>query len=287
MKGKTKGYSMSALPQNTGGRSPQSRNYAPHTRHAHCAWETPTRHTEGSEPRRSVLIAQDIMAMSHMSIHMPVDGQGVRTRSEGSGKEADSPCSKAAKTLSFSILQILETQCVLGKSPHPRSGKSWSSSWLRGWGRDSTFQRGLCAESSMPPFAFWPLCLPRQPLSRRHALVFVFFNFHVSSQADPMVLRVLGCQGTRVSLWSEYTMMPSQKNPTLSPKQFSSHDLPPWRPPHPLWLLMKTSGLHVTQLSPTHSQLLEEQTPQQTLKWLCHLRYLHQWKFFFPKSTHQ
>lgn len=124
MKGKTKGYSMSALPQNTGGRSPQSRNYAPHTRHAHCARETPTRHTEGSEPRRSVLIAQDITAMSHMSTHTPVDGQGVRTGSEGSGKEADSPCSKAAKTLSSSILQILETQCVLGKSPHPRSGKS-------------------------------------------------------------------------------------------------------------------------------------------------------------------
>ena len=31
MKGKTKGYNMSALPQNTGGRSPQSRNYDPHT----------------------------------------------------------------------------------------------------------------------------------------------------------------------------------------------------------------------------------------------------------------
>lgn len=124
MKGKTKGYSMSALPQNTGGRSPQSRNYAPHTRHAHCARETPTRHTEGSEPRRSVLIAQDITAMSHMSTHTPVDGQGVRTGSEGSGKEADSPCCKAAKTLSSTILQILETQCVLGKSPHPRSGKS-------------------------------------------------------------------------------------------------------------------------------------------------------------------
>lgn len=31
MKGKTKGYNMSALPQNTGGGSPQSRNYDPHT----------------------------------------------------------------------------------------------------------------------------------------------------------------------------------------------------------------------------------------------------------------
>lgn len=89
-------------------------------------------------------------------------------------------------------------------------------------------QRAQCHYLLSGPRAF-----PGQPLSRRHAFGFVFFfNFHVSSQADPMVLRVLGCQDTRVSLWPEYTMMPSQKHPTLSPTQFSSHDLPPWQPPY-------------------------------------------------------
>ena len=62
-----------------------------HSGRPHCTHETLTRHKEGSKLRPSVLIAHDIIAVSHMSTHTPVDGQGVRTRLEGSGKEADSP----------------------------------------------------------------------------------------------------------------------------------------------------------------------------------------------------
>lgn len=48
---------------------------------------------------------------------MPINEQGVLTRLEGSGEEADSPLSKAAEILSSYILQVLETSFCAWKLP--------------------------------------------------------------------------------------------------------------------------------------------------------------------------
>ena len=73
----------------------------------------------------------------------------------------------------------------------------------------------------MSPFAFWPSYLPRTASQQTTCFVlFCFFNFHVSFQADPMVLMVLGwgvmtymCHSGQSTQWCQ-----AKKNPSTVPK---------------------------------------------------------------------